>query len=429
MPDTSYHSGLDTNRVIPNHFNVLLTGLNYPQVVSIFTYVEMLHNYIETLGLDNKKIVIHVITESPNGFRGLAGNPYFYVHHLESVTADSILNLSDTLDIDIILDEQELISKNEIHRNREKVAIVHWYNPHFTDLLNAICTGWGVVWNFREPIFNAPWVSKYFEPGQLARKVFDFMQISKEKNFNDKEVNLIRNMANKISQINHAKQLIEYLKILNRYSVRHELKTDDILFNLTYHLNTYNLLIPSTLDVMARLYNSIYDLGYSEFNSYTLDRDDFLVRLGQKRASATKIIKLKKYLDWIFWMKSRRNYFAHEGHTYLSPIVQRKANELSVAEIERLVDGEMDWNLIRSAARTQEEYDSLREFTNWRIDYEQNYETIVNDIMTINKQDRITKEIKEVVLFPLRAVDEDYKNFSDLLTRLFDNLTKARKVR
>ena len=101
----------------------------------------MLHNYLDTLGLSSNKIKLHVATNAMTPMLTALEtiNPALELHEININSKDAIIDLAATLDIDIILDEKERFTKKEIFKHNERLAIVHLYNPYFTDLLNAIC--------------------------------------------------------------------------------------------------------------------------------------------------------------------------------------------------------------------------------------------------------------------------------------------------
>lgn len=420
---------LRNSRVKPTQFNVMLLDLNINQLITVNTYVEMLHDYLDTLGLERHRIILNVVAQEISPMmRSLAiSNEYLEMHQADDMETEYLIELSKALNVDIILDEIERFDKSDIHKNRETVAIVQLYDPYFTDLLNAICTGWGVVWNFRDPVWNASMVTKYLERTNIARKVFDLMAVGQSKGYSAEQINLIRNTSNKVSQLLHAKQNIEYTTILLRYARRNQLKSDDLLFELTYHLSSYFFFMTSSLDTLARACNSIFQLRFQSHESYTIDGTEFLIRMDRKRKSFTSIVRLKKYLDWVFWLRRRRNFFAHESHLYLTPLIQRKANQLTEAEINQRVEESLDWAYLASTGTSQEAISAMKESSRFQIDLEENHETVVNDLMTLEKQNRITGETKKVIYFPLRAVGEDYIMFEEFLGRIIANLSKARK--
>lgn len=418
------------SRVRPQRFNVLLLGLEFNQISTVSIYTGMLHDYLDSLGLTNNRIVMHVAVGTTTRLLEalVVDNSELQIHEVDVNSKETILELANSLDIDILLDEEERFTKREIYANRDKMAIVHWYNPFFNDLLNSICTGWGVVWNFRDPVWNASWITKYLESPYVARKVFDFMQISQEQGYSSEQVNFIRSLSNKITHATHAKQSIDYTMICYRYANRHGMKTTDILFELSHHLNNYYMWVSSSLDISARLINSVYTLGFQTFNSYTLDNAEFLRRLEPKRKGLVNIIRLKKYMDWMDWMRQRRNFFAHQSHLYLSPLVQRKAEQLSDEEMNQIVEGFMDWNYLSTTGMSDDAIQNLKDFMKFQVDLDENHETKLQDVIPMNKRDRLTEEVKPVLFFPLKAVDEDYAKFTEIIGRVIDNLTGARPV-
>jgi len=391
----------------------------------------MLHDYLDRLGLTNNRIRMHAAVTTRTAFLNALAqtNNLFLVHEIDIESKDAILQLAEAQDIDIILDEVERFTKREIHQHRENVAIVHWYNQQFTNLLNAICTGWGVVWNFREPVFNGSWVTKYLEPNNLARNLFDFMGTGQSQGYTSEQVNFIRSMSNKVSQLNHSKQLLEFTLILHRHANRHELNTTDLLFEHSYNLNNYYILMSSTLDVFSRLINSVYTLGFGQFVPYTLDKPSFLNALDLKRKGLSSIIRLKKYLDWIDWLRQRRNIFAHQSHVGMSEVIQRKRVQLTEQELNQKVESSMDWDYMASVGIGTDAITEMKNMNRFQIDLEENYEKVVKDIMTLEIKERISGNVKQVIYFPLRAIDDDYEIFSTLINRLVKNLTGARRIR
>ncbi len=429
MPIVSgYHIPEIVNpRARPIVFNVLLLDLTFNQISTVSIYVDMLHNYLDTLGLSKNRIRLHVATDNETSIHGLTlMNDELKAHVIDIESKEEILELASLIDADIILDEKDRFTKNEIFKKSDSLVIVQYFNPQFNDLLNAICAGWDVPWNFREPIWNASWISKYLERGTLAKRVFDFMDTSRKKNYTDEQRHIVRNLSNKISQVNHCKQLLDYNLILRRYAKRHNVKAEDILFEISYELNNYYILISGCLDVMARLMNDVYGLGFQPYESYTLDKKEFLRRLTDKRKGLASVISLNKYLDWMDWMKKRRNMLAHESYLYLTPLIKRKDVQLSEAEIEQTVNAAFPYDDYVRAGIDSSYIDGLKEMQRFQIDLEQNHETVIEDIMTMMKKDRKTGVEKEVIFLPLRAIEDDYKTMSELINGIMKNLEGSR---
>lgn len=431
MPIVSgYHIPEIVNpRARPRVFNVLLLDLTFNQISTVSIYVDMLHNYLDTLGLTDNRIRLHVATDNETRIHGLTlMNNELKAHVIDIESKEEILELASLINADIILDEKDRFTKKEIFKKADTLVIVQYFNPHFNDLLNAICAGWDVPWNFREPIWNASWISKYLERGTLAKRVFDFMDVSRTKNYSDEQRHIVRNLSNKISQVNHCKQLLDYNLLLRRYAKRHDIKADDVLFEISYELNNYYILISSCLDVMSRLLNDVYSLGYGPYTSYTLDKQEFLDKLARKRKGLVSVITLNKYLDWMDWLKKRRNRLAHQEHLYLTTVVQRKKVQLSDAEINQAVDAAFPYDDYVQAGIDTAHIEGLKEMQRFQIDLEQNHETVFEDVTTMKKQDRKTRIEKEVIFFPLRALEEDHKMMGELINRIMKNLEGSRPL-
>ncbi len=429
MPIVSgYHVPEIVNqRARPNVFNVLLLDLNFNQISTISIYTDMLHNYLGTLGLTENRIRLHIATDDERSIHGLTlMHDELKAHVIDIESKDEILELAALIDADIVLDEKDRFTKKEIFDKADTLSIVQFFNPQFNDLLSAICTGWNVPWNFREPIWNASWISKYLENGTLAKRVFNFMDGSRSKNYSDDQRHIVRNLSNKISQVNHCKQVLDYKLLLRRYAKRHSIKAEDILFEISYELNNYYILISSCLDVMSRLLNDVYELGYGPYMSYTLDKQEFLDRLALKRKGLVSTISLNKYLDWMDWLKKRRNRLAHQEHLYLTTVIQRKDVQLSDAEIEQAVDAAFPYDDYVQAGIATSVISGLKEMQRFQIDLEQNHETVFEDVTTMKKQDRKTRTEKEIIFFPLRALEDDHKMMGELINRIMRNLEGSR---
>lgn len=414
---------------MPRIFNVLLSGLNFDRISTISIYVAMLHDYLDTKYMNEYRINLHVIGFDSPALRAIElTNTNLIVRTIDVKSKSNILELALSSNIDIILDEKEIFTKKEISQNIDKIAIVRYFNPEFNDMLNAICVGWSIPWNFREPIWNASWLTKYLEPNSLAKKVLDFTETSQKQKYTDKQRNYLRNLSNKISQVSHSKQLLDYLLIIRRYQKRNELKAEDTLFELAHNINNYYLLMSSSLDILARLINDVYDLEFPPYKPYSLDNSDFLNKLAEKRKSLTSIIQLKKYLDWMDWLRQRRNLLAHESHLHLTPLIQRKKMVLSEEEINIKAEQSIDWILFAGSGVSDELINNMKQFKKFQIDLEENHVTVAEDIMYMSKRNRKTHEVKEIIFFPLKAIDEDFKMFSEIVKRVINNLISSRKV-
>lgn len=416
---------LDNQAKKPTSFNLLLTGLNSDQITTLSINFKILHNYLDSINLNSHRFNLHIVT--PHNFRTLN---YDFITVIDDVfpNKESILDYAENRDIDVLLDELDVFSKNEIFTNRDRLLITGFY-PKFREVVESVVSGWGIAWTFDEPRWNATWLSKYLSTGTLSKQVFDFMGAGQIQGYSSEQVHLIRNLSLKVTHINHSKHLLEYYILLRRYAKRHNHKEEDYNFEIIHHLNSYYLLMSSSMDVLARLLNSVYKLGYEKHNAYTLDNKDFLKKLKRKRKGLHKIINLKKHIEWMEWMRIRRNTLAHESNIFLSPMVMRKTSPLADTELDEMVEQSMDWNFMLRSGTTQSAIDSKKENVKWQIDLTENYDTVVSDSMQIEKTDLKTRITKQYLFFPLRVLDSDYSRFQQIIKRVVDNLTGAKKVK
>ena len=102
--------------------------------------------------------------------------------------------------------------------------------------------------------------------------------------------------------------------------------------------------------------------------------------------------------------------------------------QLTEAELDALVETSTNWAIFVESGMSAENLAGLKAFKKFQIDLEENYETIVEDMITVDMRYRKTGEVKPGTFFSLRAVDEDQKVFTELMNRLPDNLIGARVV-
>jgi hypothetical protein len=175
------------------------------------------------------------------------------------------------------------------------------------------------------------------------------------------------------------------------------------------------------MDILARLINDKYDLGYTRFQSYGISKPIFIQKLSTKRKTLADVFERKKFQKWADWMLIRRNHITHESNLYMTPMVVENEDKLSDEELEKLVDAEFDWSLFGSLDTA-----GTRAMVKQSLELQHNYREVVTDMMTLERVDRTSGETQGYVVFPLRAIDEDYSQLSDTITRAVQNISRAR---
>lgn len=107
-------------------------------------------------------------------------------------------------------------------------------------------------------------------------------------------------------------------------------------------------------------------------------------------------------------------------------MVQQKQRPLTDAELELKVDQAMDWQYAASVMPPAA-IENMRAVVKQNLDIKENYEEVVSDMMIVERTNRTTGQVEKLIFFPLRAIQNDYDTFKEIITRCVDNLTKARK--
>lgn len=103
-------------------------------------------------------------------------------------------------------------------------------------------------------------------------------------------------------------------------------------------------------------------------------------------------------------------------------IVENK-DKLSDKELEKLVDAEFDLSPVRVSKDTL----GMPAMVKQSLELQHNYrERVILISMTLERVDRTSGETQGYVVFPLRAIDEDYSQLSDTITRAVQNMSRAR---
>ncbi len=146
----------------------------------------------------------------------------------------------------------------------------------------------------------------------------------KKRGYSQKQMEYVRALANKAMHIEHAREQLFFYLQLKRRASRAGNAANNFSFELTYHLTTYSIYICSALDILARLINDRYDLGYTRYQSFSVAKVDFLNRLSPRRKTLADILASKKFQKWADWMFVRRNHITHESNLYLTPMFMEK---------------------------------------------------------------------------------------------------------
>ncbi len=382
--------------------------------------LDMLHDHLGARGRGDIKLHIHTLPVGPS----LQEYDFIFVLPDSVKGKDAIIQYVIEQNIDIIHDPYQAFNDKERWAQRDKLYFTTSMKDLYTQI-EAYLAGLNVAWLMEDPIFNLPWIMKYERRGGLTNKAFRALSTAQEKGYSSKQLDYVRALLNKIMHIEYARDQLYYFLILKRRSSRNGSETNYKL-ELTYHLTNYTFSICSVMDIFARLLNDRYGLGYGQYQNYGIEKTEFISKLAAKRKSLAHIFNLKKYNGWAELIKVRRNEFTHSSHIYLTPMLMEKKQPLSDEELEALVDQTLDWELIKSSGM-EETIAGMRATIKQNLAIEHNYDVVAEDIMTLEKVDKSTGQMRQYVVKPLNAIDQDFEKISEIIERTFDNLSHARQ--
>lgn len=398
---------------IEAELRVLFLGQHVNGVVQS---LDVVHDYLTDLGKTGVSMTIHTVVNNID----TTNSAHATIISLDVRDKAAILSYASDNNIDIIHDSDNLFTKKERFINREMFAVSNTF-AELTVQLESYLTGNGIAWNFNEPTWHVNWIYKYSKHPGICSTCFELIGTGQEKNYSQKQMEFVRALANKTMHIEHAREQLYYFLQLKRRGFRSGNMTNDFNFELTYHLTNYSIYICSTMDILARLINDKYGLGYGRFDNYGISKTVFIEKLSAQRKTLADIFARKKFQAWADWMFIRRNHITHESNLYMTPMVIEKKNKLSDEELEKLVDAEFDWSLFGSVDVT-----GTRAAVKQSLELRHNYREVVTDMMTLERVDRITGKTQGYLVFPLRAIDEDYFRVSDIVMRAVQNVSHAR---
>lgn len=392
-------------------------------VTGLLQKLDVLDDYLEDIQRSDVGIEVH--TTINNIHTQSSGSAKIIL--LDIANKETVLEFATVNNIDLIHDPDGTFTPKDRFREKDSFAF-STVDKELITQIESYLTGRSIAWMLTEPVWNIQWIYKYAHRPGTSKKAFSLIGVGQEKKYTPQQMEFVRAFANKVMHAEHAREQLYFYMQLKRRAYRASNKNNDFSFELTYHLTNYSFFICSTMDIIARLLNNMYELNFGRFQSYGIEKVDFIQRLGVKRKTLADVYARKRFQSWADWMKVRRNHLAHESNLYLTPMVMRKRQPLSDDELEQKVDEAFDWNLYGSMSADADVL-NMRAFVKQMLDLEHNYDEIVADMMTLEKVDKVTNQPQKYIVFPLRTIDEDFNKLGDIVARTVDSLSKARIIK
>jgi|GEM_PF-840229 len=397
-----------------NVLNVLLLGEIADNQAAFAIQVDTLRVYTEnTLGTA-VRVKLHstnVVDDAQATSLGIER------HDIDPPNEETLVATIKQLDIDVVLDQADTFSKRFIQNNFYTFQVVKTL-PELISSCEDFLTGHNIPWIFSFITWNLPLLMRYTERSGIASEYFAFMSVcTATKGYSTNQQDRVRYITNRLCQIEYSKDILNFYIKRMRKAERNGFADDDYNFELNYHLSNYYFLIAGVMDSVARLLNDVYRLELTRYADLGVEKDNFITANRRKRTGFVRILTNTAFLKWLSFMKERRNFIAHDGDMRQSPLVEPNDTPLTDAEVERLVDGEVDWAF---AARmyTPAQIQARRNQAAEIIRIQEDYHVIAKNVMVV--PDATTGGTK--VYQPLRSVDYEYEKLSDVMLKLLERL-------
>jgi hypothetical protein len=213
---------------------------------------------------------------------------------------------------------------------------------------------------------------------------------------------------NRWSAIAYTRDKLLFFMIQRRRAKRHRLERQEFTFELSYHLTVYFVLFWGALDQLSWIVNEICGLGFTsnQWRKVGVGKKKFLSRLHERDPAMMAILQEPEFLRWVDVLRRARHYVAHQGTAMLSPLFEKPAQEPSLTEVDRDIEGWAEWRELASRwpAATMEMFRSTFR-ARW---YMRNYREISDAAFVL--QDATDTAI----IFPLQNIEWEYERFREV---------------
>jgi hypothetical protein len=397
-----------------DELNVLILGSLDGELTAFAIKVDTLHTYLtDTLG-SNVRLKLHctnVVAENTARLLRITR------HDIGELTTGNLQSVTKELDIDVVFDQNNLFNKRYTQE--------HFYEFQIVGSLSGLASscedfliGHSIVWLFSDISWNTSMFMRYFGRRGVCSDYFAFMGECTTKGYSNEQQDKVRYIANRLSHVEYSKDIIQYhLKRMRKAERNGHPDTGNL--ELNYHLGNYYFLMAGIMDSMARLINNIYKLGFIHPRDLALEKSQFIEANRRKRTGFVRIITNRAFVNWLSFLKERRNFIAHDGDMRQSPLVEQKDTLLTDAEVEELVNQKMDWAYAASFLPT-ESIRAMREQAAQMIRIERDYRVIAKNVMIV--PDLRTGGTK--IYQPLRSIEYDYDRLRNVMELLLERLKR-----
>lgn len=386
--------------------NVLILCEATMDTLTLQAKIDVLHNYIEDKIQDGTKIIIHSVKSATKNIYDSI--EFLKIGELDISSVVLIEKAITELDIDVVLDLNKFIKKKPKLELDKITKVVNSYKE-LEEQIETFLMGRNIPWLLNLPMWYTTVQLRYLSRPGLATDALALMaRIQNSSSHTDKQVTKVRYFANKMTQIDYAKDLLNSFIMKKRRIARNTIEHQDYSFELNYHLSNYYFLISGVLDLLARFLNELYSLGITSHFFLALEKDKFIEIISEKQKKLSEEIYTKDFSEWIKWMKLRRNFIAHDAGMSHTSLLQEKKVKMTQEELEAKIDAQTDGF---KKLLTPELYQSHRDIVANLVSLD-DYDEVMADVMVVETSDG------QKMFQPLMNIDYDYEQLTELLINL-----------
>ena len=207
--------------------------------------------------------------------------------------------------------------------------------------------GFDIAWTFKNPIWNGTWESLYlYADSDITGPLRTLAGAALGAGLDRDTVEAIWSIAvNRMPQVCYTRDKLQWLSLQREAARRDGFTNQTYIFEISYHLNFYYLLLSGTFDHLALVVNGVYGLELPErVVGATYGR--FLDALRLKSANQHALFTSDKITEFIARLGALRNLAAHRGSITPRKIVENPKVPPTPEEIdEHLRATGKDWVL------------------------------------------------------------------------------------
>lgn len=396
-----------------NILNILILGNTNQQLDAFINQLAVLNErFVST----NSEVSIRLHVSSR--FSSImADQEDLATHEFMLSDQNSIKSVAQEADVDIIFDDTNALTDRFARNNFYIFEVVKSVRG-----LAAACEefllGHGVVGLFSNNMWSMPLLMRYYSRPGICANYFNFIgECTDIKSYTVEQKERVRYIANRIGQIEYSKDIIQSYIKRKRKAERNGYTQQDYDYELNYHLGNYYFLIAGALDSVARLLNEVLHLRLTRYSTLALEKPSFIDANRRRRTGYVRILTNREFVNWITFLKERRNFIAHEGDMRQVPIVQQNETPLTDDEVDSIVDTQMDWAFAVSVQPARF-FAAMRAQARELVRIERDYTEIAKNAMIIPNEDGYK------IYYPLPSINYDYEQLAKVLSKLLERLKR-----